>query len=226
MEMQSRTVCMALVAAMLLLFCTAVQGSAGQAKPATGVAAKAVANPGVVKYSSGMPASVLAKRPDTDLVELSNGRRIRLGDIRRLKAAAARIRATAPGSKLPKAFRIKPAATGTRLANSADLSAALKRSDNETVVLPSGRRTTVGMIRLLQPEVEKRLGRPLSAAATPLALSGPAIHVNAKSDWKTILGKPDGTVLEAPNGKRITVGELKQALAASTPTLRLPPAKR
>jgi len=186
----------------------------------------AASNPGIVKFSPNMPASALAKRPDTDLVELSNGRRIRLGDVRRLKAAAGRIRAAVPGSKLPKAFRAKPAATGTQLSRAADLSAALQRADNETVVLPSGRRTTVGMIRLLQPEVEKRLGRPLSAGAKPADLSRSAIKVDAKADWKTILQKPDETVLEAPNGARITVRELKQALAGSETAGRLPPAKR
>lgn len=216
----------ALWAGVLLLLSMTLPASADQAQPANVGAAQAVANPGVVKFSPNMPASALAGRPDTDLVELSNGRRIRLGDVRRLKAAAAKIRAAAPGSKLPKAFRAKPAATGTQLSKAADLSAALQRADNETVVLPSGRRTTVGMIRLLQPEVEKRLGRPLSAGARPADLSGSAIKVDAKTDWKTILQKPGGTVLEAPNGDRITVGELKQALAASQPDRPLPPVKR
>lgn len=202
---------------MLLSSCMIPEASAEQAQPAKGGAVQAVANPGIVKFSPKMPESALAGRPDTDLVELSDGRRIRLGDIRRLKAAAGKIRAAAPGSRLPKAFRAKPAATGTKLSRAADLAAALQRGDNETVVLPSGRRTTVGMVRLLQPEVEKRLGRPITAGARPADRSGSAVKVDAKTDWKTILRKPDGTVLEAPNGDRITVGELKQALAASKP---------
>lgn len=188
--------------------------------------AAAAAQPGVLKVVPNMPANALAGRPDTDLVELSDGRRVRVGDIRRLTAAAKRIQAAAPGSKAPQAFRTKPAATGTPVSRAADLSAALQRADNETVVLPSGRRTTVGMIRLLQPEVEKRLGRPISAGAVPAARSGPAVKVGANADWKVILEKPDATVLEAPNGARITVGELKQALAASDPARRVPPAKR
>lgn len=182
--------------------------------------------PGIVKFAPNLSAAALAKRPDTDLVELSNGRRIRLGDVRRLRAVAQKIRSSAPGSGLPKAFRVKPAATGTKLSRAADLSAALKLPDDATVVLPSGRRTTVGMIRLLRPEIEARLGRPLSAAPPGGSPAGPVIQVDAKTDWKAILGKLDGTVLEAPNGKRITVGELKQALSESKPARSLPPVKR
>jgi len=213
-------------AGIFLFSLPALYACAGQAQPAKGIAAQAVVNPGIVKYSPSLSASSLAKRPDTDLVELSNGSRIRLGDVRRLRGIAQNIRATAPGSRLPKAFRARPASTGTKLTRAADLTAALKLPDSATVVLPSGRRATVGMIRLLQPEVEARLGRPLSAGPVPVSLSGPVVKVDAKTDWKTILTKPDGTVLEAPDGKRITVGELKQVLAASSQTRILPPAGR
>lgn len=188
------------------------------------------AKPGIVKLTPKMPANAFAGRPDTDLVELSDGRQVRLADIRRLTAAARKMEA-ARGSRLPAAFKARPAATGAPLKTSADLSAALKRPDTDTVVLPSGRRVTVGMIRQLQPQVEKRLGRPLVASAQRPNLSGPAIKVTAKSDWKQLLQSPDGTVLEAPNGTRITVGELKYALAtskldASKPARRLTPVTR
>jgi hypothetical protein len=185
----------------------------------------AVATPGIVKFSPNLSAAALAKRPDTDLVELSDGRRIRLGDVRRLTAAAKKMRA-AKKDRLPAALRAKPAPTGTPLRNAEDLAAALKRADNETVVLPSGRRTTVGMIRLVQPQLEKRLGRPLAGTAMRPNLSGPAVRVTAGSDWKDLLQRPDGTVLEAPNGTRITVGELKESFAVSSPARRLPPPQR
>jgi len=181
--------------------------------------------PGIVKFHKNMSPGTLAARPDTDLLELSDGSRVRLGDIRRLTAAARKMRA-ARGNRLPAALTAKPAATGTPLKSSADLAAALKRPDTDTVVLPSGRRVTVGMIRLVQPQAEKRLGRSLGATASRPNLAGQAVKVTAKSDWKDLLQRPDGTVLEAPNGTRITVGELKQSLAVSKPLRRLPPAKR
>jgi hypothetical protein len=224
--MRTCSVFAALLVGTFLLIHATPQALAGQAKPAKAGAAQAVAVPGVVKASPGMPASALANRPDTDLLELPDGRRVNLGDVRRLTAAAKRMRAAAPGSRLPKAFRTKPAATGTPLATSADLAAALKRPDGDTVVLPSGRRVTVGMIRQFQPEFEKRLGRSVSVGGKPADLSGPAVKVDAKTDWKSILDKPDGTVLEAPNGARVAVRDLRKALAASEPARRPPPAKR
>jgi len=198
--------------AVVLLLCLPVPGQsetpqAGTASPV------AIAQTGIVKFTAKMPANALEGRPDTDMVELSNGSRVRLGDIRRLKTATRKLREP-KADRLPTALRAKPAGTGTPLKNAADLAAALKRPDNDTVVLPSGRRVTVGMIRLLQPQVEKRVGRSLAVDTKRPALSGPAVKVGANTDWKDILRRPDPTVLEAPDGTRITVGELKRALAA------------
>lgn len=158
------------------------------------------------------PGAILA-RPDTDLVELSDGRRMRVGDLRRLTATAQRMR-SATGNRLPAALKVQPAATGRRVADAKDLAEALKRPDSETVVLPSGRRATVAQLRFVQPYVEKRLGHKLGVATVKRPdLSGSAIKVSAASDFKDILQRPAATVLESPDGTRITVGELKQALA-------------
>jgi hypothetical protein len=217
------------IALALALFLFAAEGllsaDNAQAAPAAGGPATVSSQQNVIKFSPNLPASAFNGRPNTDVVEMPDGRRVKLGDIRRLKDMAKRLRATPPGSKLPNAFRTRPAATGTPINNAADLSAALKRPDTDTVVLPSGRRVTVGMIRQFQPQVEKRIGRPLAAGAKPPDRSGPAIKIDKKTDWKAILAKPDATVLEAPNGSRITVRELRQALAAA-PSRRSPPAKR
>jgi len=171
----------------------------------------------ILKYTPNLRTTDLAGRPDTDFLELSNGHRMRLGDVRRLTATAQKMRSAAPGSRLPAALKMKPAATGIRVNNAADLAAALKRSDNETVQLPSGRLATVGQIKLVQPLVEKRLGRKLTAVPSRPNLAGPAIKISkstTKDELKGIFQKPDSTVLESPNGTRITVGELKQALKA------------
>jgi hypothetical protein len=167
----------------------------------------------VVKFGPGLESGAILARPDTDFVEMPDGRRIRVGDIRRLSGHAQRMQA-ASGRQAPAALAATPAATGTRVNDAADLAAALKRSPGETVTLPSGRRATVAQIKLVQPFVEKRTGRPLTAATSQRPnLAGPAVKVTAQSDVKGILQRPDGTVLEAPDGTRITVGELKQAFA-------------
>jgi hypothetical protein len=195
-----------------------VAGAGGPAPARAQGGAPVSPGPRVLKLTPGMSPEALRQRPDHDLVELSDGRRVRLGDVRRLTAAVRRMRA-ASGDGRPPALRTAPASTGRRVTGAADLATALQGSDRDTLVLPSGRRVTVGQIRLVQPQIEKRLGRPLGAVATGRQEpTGPALEVGAKPDWKSLLERPDSTVLKAPDGTRVTVGEIKQALAAAPVT--------
>ena len=189
---------------------TAVQ--AAQPAQKSGATSRVVApSAGVVKYTPNMRMTDLAGRPDTDFVELSNGRRMRVGDLRRLDAAAKKMRAAGAPRGLPPGLKTPPAATGVRIKSAADLSAALKRSGAETLQLPSGKRVTTDQLRFLQPEVEKRLGRRIGESARQPSRTGPAIKVNAQTNWREMLKRPNDTILESPSGKRITVGEIKQA---------------
>jgi hypothetical protein len=202
---------------MILLLLVPTPGFALDKQPSqsSAVGPAAVATPNIIKYNSKITAPSLAGRPDSDFVEFSNGRRLSMGDIRRLQAAQQKMRAAKPGSRLPAALKVKPAVTGKRLNTSADIATALKRPDNETVRLPSGRLVTMGQIKFVQPLVEKRLGRSLATLPKEKDLSGPAIKITkttTKSEWMTIFQKPDNTVLESPNGKRVTVGRLKQEM--------------
>jgi hypothetical protein len=192
----------------LLLLCSAI--------PAVALEAKDLQNSGqkVVRYSPALTSKDLAKHHDNDMMEMSNGKLIKVGAIRKLQAAQQKMRSTTR-IETPKAFLQKPAATGLQLKSQADLAKALTRPDNETVILPSGRRATVGQIKLVQPQVEKQTGRKLGLAAERPSLSGPAKRVTAttsKEEWKNILKSPDNTVIESPGGKKITVGELKQTI--------------
>lgn len=173
------------------------------------------ADPAVLKFSRTMPANALAGRADTDLVELSNGRKIMVGDVRKLTALAGKLRAATPGSRAPAALRMKPAAKGVPLRNAADITSALKRPDAETVQLPSGKTLTVGQMKLVQAEVERQLGHSLASLPQRPDLTGPTTPVGRNPDWQTLLKRPDNTILQAPDGTLITVGELKQTLAAS-----------
>lgn len=194
-------------------------GAALAATPATNVA-----TPTVVKFAPGLTVGSLAGRPDTDLVEFSGGRHVSVGQLRRLEAAAQKMRAPNV-DKMPAAFKVGPLDSGAvklRINSGADIAAALQpgRPDTDVVQLPSGRLTTVGQIRFLQPSIEKKVGYKLTALPQRPNLSGPATHISGtttKSDWKNILqSKPDSAVLESPNGHRITVGELKQYMAQHT----------
>lgn len=182
--------------------------------------------PRVIKMTPGMTVTSLAGRADTDIVEFTGGRRLPVRDLRRLEAIGKKLR-TGGSRPVAPAFAARPAATGLPVKNRADLTAALKRPDGETIQLPSGKRLTVGQLRLLKPEVEKRLGRTLESTPGRTVPKGPAIRLQPGADrpqWKALLQKPDSTVLESPNGKRITVGELKQALAVGRTRVEQQPA--
>lgn len=175
----------------------------------------AATNPAVIKMTPQMTTQSLAGRADSDLVEFKNGRQLPVRDIRRLDAISRKLRA--PGKPLPAALTAKPVATGgVPLRHRGDLLGALKRADSDTIQLPSGRQLTVGQLRLLKPELEKQLGRPLDSLPVRQIPTGPATKLQRTIDragWKGILKQPDSTVLESPNGKRITVGELRQVLS-------------
>lgn len=164
----------------------------------------------VVKFTPGLQLNALANRPDTDLVQFGNGRTMRLGDLRRLEQLRPRLRAGG-SPKIPRQLQHKPASTGVPVRDGGDLAAALKRPDSDTVVLPSGRRATVGQIRFLQPMLEKKLGRSLTAAG-----SGKTVQVSkntSRQQWQAIRNMPGDTVLVSPSGKRITVEALREYLA-------------
>lgn len=181
------------------------QGTSMKAPPAS------IAN--VVKFGPDLKSADILARPDTAFVELPDGRRLKVGDIRRLSGQAQRLQVAAV-RRAPPALVAKPGPAGARVGDAAELAAALKRPGGETVTLPSGRRATVAQLRFVQPYVEKRTGRSMAVANPQRAnLSGPAVKVTAQSDFKDLLQRPDTTVLEAPDGTRITVGELKKVLA-------------
>lgn len=167
----------------------------------------------VIQYTPGLTIESLSGRPDTDLVQFPKGKPMTVGQIRRLQASAARLRAPRV-DRTPEVLRHKPAPTGMPLRNASDLKEALKRPDTETVQFPSGRTATVGQIRLVRPLVEKRLGgRSLDSLMQRPSLSGPAIKVSkatTRKEWTDILKKPDTTVVETQSGKRATVGEIKE----------------
>lgn len=173
-------------------------------------------HPIVVKYTPTLSLPQLQQRPDSAMVELSDGRRINLGDVRRITRTAQKARSNPPGSLLPAELKTKPAAAGgIPLRTRTDLDQALQRPDTDTVVLPSGKRLTVGMLKMLQPQVEEQRKKlPPAGLQQRPDRTGPAIRVSTRTDWYAILQKPDTTLLETAHGKRITVGELKQVMAS------------
>ena len=168
----------------------------------------------LIKYDGHLSLPALQHRPDTDLVELSNGRRIKLGELRRLDTFSKKLRATPDRHVIP-GLRQQPATIArVNIKSAADLTAALKLQDTETIQLPSGKRYTVAQLRLAQEMAIRNLGiQPQQRVMQHGAL----IHVSARTDWKAVLSGPDTTILQSPNGTKITVAELKKTLAAWKP---------
>jgi hypothetical protein len=178
-----------------------------------------------VKLTPALTQQQLAGLPDTQMIQLSNGRSIRLGDVRRLRARMEALHN--PVDSTPAAFKLKPAATGRLIASTADLASALRTMhDADTLRLPSGRLVTVAQIKLLQPIIEQRLGMRLDQVPKPANLSGPAIKLAAnmsKAEFqKRLPHQPaDDAILESPHGLRATAGQVRQYLAATS----VPPVK-
>jgi hypothetical protein len=166
----------------------------------------------IIPYKPQLKMSDLAGVPDSVQVELSPGRQISVAQLRRLEILQQKMQAPKI-SRLPAALRIKPSPTGgRRLYSVSELPSLLKLPDRETIVLPSGHRATVAQIKFLQPFVEKQTGISFNALPKRPNLQGTAVQINARSDWQAILQMPDSTILESPNGRRITVAEAKQYL--------------
>jgi hypothetical protein len=199
-----------------LLAAPAFSQAADVVKP--GATAAPVASAHLIPWHRGMRISTLAGRPDSDFVVFSDQRRMRVGALRKIEAAAQQMRGASTARALPPGLIARPAATGTPVTDAADLATALKRGGTDTLELPSGQTLTAAQLRFLQPEVEKKLGRRLDAVPARPVLTGPAIKVPkgiSEEEWQKLLQKPDNTILESPSGKRVTVGEIKQQLPTS-----------
>ena len=189
-----------------------------------------VANPNIVKYTLHMTWQSLAGRADTDLVELPNGQHVKVGTLRNFQTAA-RIMRSPRVDRTPRELKSLPNKSSfTTVRSASDLTASLKLPDSTTVRLPSGKFATVGQIRFVQKTIDKKSGFKLTALSMRPDLSGPAIKIpkdmnqsmtkdQQEKFWENILQNPDRTVLESPNGTRITVADLKQGLTKNIKTM-------
>lgn len=221
--MNKRLRCALIVALPVLLSAATsfAQASKPTVKPSPVAAGKVI-----IKHTPGMTVQSLAGHSDQDQVELASGRRVSVGYLRTLETLSQAMRTPRTRNpnfarllqRGPQAFQVKPATGGTRIAGAADLATALKTlQDKDSVQLPNGRLATMEQIRLVQPLVERKLGRKIDVAPMRPRLTGPAITITAqttKEEWKRILKSPDNTILQSAAGQRITVYDLKQYLTS------------
>ena len=202
--------------AIVLMFGMSAPDVLAGALPVQGKAANQATtnNSKTIKYFPHMTTQSLTGRLDSDIIEFPNGRKLSVGQLRGWETFAARLHGPRV-DRTPLAFKIKPNANNIRMSvsNASELAAALKLTDSETVKLPSGKLATVAQIKLVQPFVEKKLGRKLTQVPIRTALSSTSIRVSKStptSEWKNIAKMSDTTILETPNGARITIADLKQ----------------
>ena len=196
----------------------------------SGAKSAIVQNPGIIKYTPHMTVDSMASRAGTDIVVFPNGKSVKVGTIRNFQAAANIMRSprvdrtpvelkTLPDKKI-----FKPVKTAY------DLSAALKLPNSTTIRLPSGNFATVGQIKFAQTMIDKKTGNKLSALSQRPSLQGSAIKIPSgmtksmtkdqqQAFWENILQQKDNTILESPNGIRITVGDLRKGLAKNIKTM-------
>lgn len=202
-----------LIAARTAVMAAAMLAPGAPALAAAEAPARATAaSRAVIPYTPAMTVRSLAGRADSDIVEFAPNRRMRVGDLRRLDAAASRMRGGERAA--PAGLVAPPGRSGTPLRSGEDLNDALRRPGTEVFQLPSGRTVTAEQLRFVMPRVEARLGRAVTAPGQPAA--GRVLRVDARTDWRAVLSRPDDTVLESPSGRRVTVGAIKRELAAAT----------
>jgi hypothetical protein len=165
---------------------------------------------------SATTAQVLQLR-DEQILETKGGRRITVGNYRRIQDlfASARSKSSfrhelsvpifpaAKGSGLP----LKPGETPQQI---------LSRPDKEAIRLPSGRVVSSKQMKAIAPYVERMYGVDLHSSGP--ALNGRAVKIKHPKDLKSLKDAPDSTILESHKGTRTTLGAVRRALGASTAT--------
>ena len=181
-----------------------------------GIAATETSRAAIVRVPRGIRAIDLAVLRDDQVIQTPSGAQMRAGTLRAIRAAIATARQHTSVRRAG-AFAILPAPTtrGTPPRPGETAAEILARPPTDVILLPSGHSITVAQLRLMAPYVERRYRVDLRRANYRRLQSGPTIKIQSIADLKTLpRDTPDGTVLETPQGTRVTLGALKAALKA------------
>ncbi len=119
----------------------------------------------------------------------------------------------------------KPTSAATVRVNANNFSTLRAMPNNAVLELPNGLKLTNGEMKQLETleartNIAQLMGANVSLATSLANNPGakyagmPAIKLKTPADIAQLKGKPDSTIVEAPDGTRSTLGELKAALAA------------
>jgi hypothetical protein len=169
-------------------------------------------------------AKIRALPPDA-VVETSSGRKVTaahfvatMDGLKGLSAKQAKLK--------PMAFNFSRPTAAAAVKINANTFASVRAMPHNTVLeLPSGVKLTNGELKQLETLEARTNIRQLMGSSVSIAASVPnnaaakyaglpAIKLRTQADIAQLKGKPDSTIVEAPDGTRSTLGELKAALAA------------
>jgi hypothetical protein len=178
-------------------------------------------NTAAIKLTPGKIAlSQLRALPAGAMVELSNGRKVKASHFVATADALKGLSGKPAKLKRMDFTFTRPVAVAQLKVNSTNVAAARAMAPNTVLELPNGLKMTTGELKQLDTlEARTNIRQMLitqagtGASAANKYAGRPAIKLRTKADIEQLKGKPDSTIVEAPDGSRSTLGELKAALA-------------
>jgi hypothetical protein len=185
----------------------------------------------VIKLQPGQSIGSLASSlRDDQFIEMPSGNKLSVAKLRAVQSAFVHAHQHA-GAPKPEGFAILPAPkkAGVPIKPGETTAQILKRPDSDVVMFPSGRSASVAQIRKMAPWIQQHYGVNLTSASAGERpnLNGAAMKITSVADLAKIpKDTPASTVLESPKGTRITLGELRTAVANSKPKMLAPASKQ
>ncbi|MEO8384471.1 MAG: hypothetical protein ABI583_04465 [Betaproteobacteria bacterium] len=173
-----------------------------------------------IKFAPGlMTLSQLRALPANTMIELRSGQKVKASQFTATADALKDLGTKKASLKRMDFVFTRPTAVAKLKLNAGNLAAARAMAPNTVLELPNGIKLTSAELKKLdaleaRTNIRQLLGGNAPSAAGANRYAGqPAIQLRTKADVEKLKGKPDNTVIEAPDGTRSTLGELKAALA-------------
>ncbi len=165
----------------------------------------------------GQSLKTLAAAPKDSRVTLVGGQTASVAMLGKIEQLQIKLRTNRVVKPVPLSLP-NVVAQGVVGQNNLTINEALKRPANEVIQISTHKYTAENlrqMDALLKANprdprgIAERMGRPSATAST----AGPILKVTRGQSLQQLLNKPDNTVLESSNGKKVTVAQIKQYLA-------------
>jgi hypothetical protein len=198
-----------------------LQAPAATTAPTSEAAPALTTTAGVIKFVPGkISLAQMRALPTGSMIELNNGRKIKATQFVATADALKGLSGKPAKLKRMDFTFTRPVAVAQLKLNASNLAAARAMAPNTVLELPNGLKMTTGELKQLdtleaRTNIRQMLGAQAGAgaAAANKYAGRPAIKLRTKADIEQLKGKPDSTIVEAPDGSRSTLGELKAALA-------------